>query len=61
MLQTLGVSSSKNLNLPQKSLGHRVFSSFHVADFISALYVALFIIQESLLNVYVLKVPDMQN
>jgi len=47
--------------MPQKSWGHTVFNSFHVTDFISALYVVLFVIQEGLLNVYWLKVPDMQN
>lgn len=50
----------KNRNFPQKSSGRTMFSSFHITDFISALYV-VFIIQKSLLNVYLLKIPDMQN
>jgi hypothetical protein len=57
MLSISGVSSSKNPNLPQKSSIHTENSNFHVTDFIIVLYV-LFIIQESLLNVYMLKVPD---
>jgi hypothetical protein len=51
----------KNLNLPQKPSVCTVTSNFHVTDCISMLYGVLFIIQESLLNVYLLKVPDLQN